>query len=769
MFNRLLSTIGRILGRPQDEQRRPTALDAIKSTSAFKESRQLFDAMDAMSADGVDADELPSGKGDFGKTADNPIPTRTVFGSTAYLARLRAPDGTKVQYARTGSTSSAATHHPVDIYEISHADGHSLTRLYLSPYQKRNSQKAPHGLTLLGSTVVADALQQDPDAPTSTPRPGAALDPQSPAGAAASLDTNEADDEADEDDDFAIDDPDEYPGIDDPDVRRAMRAEEYGSSDDAFRHWMPIYYRYEGKQPPNALSDAAAGSYWAEYLDLRLRHASAPNLLYMELYDLSERGMVEAYAYRVRMHANGEIRDVFEREAIHRMMLWAWENDSIEALVYLAEQTQEGSEFVEEDAEEALVLYRRAAELNHRKAAREAGLLLHRRKQLVEAERFLKIAISLGDRRSKYELGRLYIWSWQPSRRDEGVPLIFEAAKDEDYEAKRQAALFYENGVGTPVNFEAARRYYEQTSSTTWSAISLGEMHRDGRGGPVNVAEALRLFNYARESRNFQASYHLGRIWRDGKLVPQDLPKSLTYFEEAAANNVPQAVFQLAIMLRDGTGTMPDPVRADDEFARAAELGCTEAIDYLKAFRSPSPPTPTPNAKRYVVLDFETTGLSPDRGDKIIEIGAVEIVDGVITRRHATLVDPEMSIGAHITRITSIDDSMVAGAPHIETALPTLLDFIGDATLVAHNIVFELRFLSYECRRLRLALPDRNLCTLKLARRLYPGLPNYKLGSLLGEFKIRPDGPLHRALPDAKATAELLLIMQQKHPSKQFS
>ena len=101
-----------------------------------------------MCENGVDADALPNGRGEFGMVASNPIPCRTVFGSTAYLGRLRACGGIKVVYKRVGSVSSDMSPHPVDAYEISHPNEQKLATLFISPYQKRISRKAPRGFTL---------------------------------------------------------------------------------------------------------------------------------------------------------------------------------------------------------------------------------------------------------------------------------------------------------------------------------------------------------------------------------------------------------------------------------------------------------------------------------------------------------------------------------------------------------------------------------------------------------------------------------------------
>jgi len=125
-----------------------TLLDALNENPIFRQQKVLFEGMSLMCADGVDADEMPNGRGDFGLTPTNPIPCKTIFGSTAYLGRLRAPDGTKVAYERTGSVTSDVSPHPVDAYVISHQSGQKLTTLFISPYQKRISAKAPRGFKL---------------------------------------------------------------------------------------------------------------------------------------------------------------------------------------------------------------------------------------------------------------------------------------------------------------------------------------------------------------------------------------------------------------------------------------------------------------------------------------------------------------------------------------------------------------------------------------------------------------------------------------------
>lgn len=143
-------------------RRKPRSiLEALQSSPDLRQQKELFDAMAAMCDAGIDADEFPDGVGEYGLTATNPIPCRTVFGSTAYLGRLRAADSAKVAYHRVGSTQSPVSSQPVDIYQVKHPTGLDLVTLYISPYQKRISKKAPLGFMLAGNSFEDAAPIKD--------------------------------------------------------------------------------------------------------------------------------------------------------------------------------------------------------------------------------------------------------------------------------------------------------------------------------------------------------------------------------------------------------------------------------------------------------------------------------------------------------------------------------------------------------------------------------------------------------------------------------
>lgn len=159
-----------------------------------------------------------------------------------------------------------------------------------------------------------------------------------------------------------------------------------------------------------------------------------------------------------------------------------------------------------------------------------------------------------------------------------------------------------------------------------------------------------------------------------------------------------------------------------------------------------------------IMLDFETTGLSPAMGDRITEVAALRIVDGKVTERYVSLINCNARIPSFITALTGISQQMVDDAPPVRRVLPELLEFIGSDTLSAHNASFDEKFLVAEADRLGMAPAHKALvCSLKLSRRLFPGMPSYKLGVLSSQLGIRFRSAAHRAESDAEVGAELLI------------
>lgn len=161
---------------------------------------------------------------------------------------------------------------------------------------------------------------------------------------------------------------------------------------------------------------------------------------------------------------------------------------------------------------------------------------------------------------------------------------------------------------------------------------------------------------------------------------------------------------------------------------------------------------------RFCVFDLETTGGAPPE-HRVTEIAAYLVEDLQIVGEFTTLVNPQRSIPAFITKLTGIDSKLVKDKPPCRDVLPGLLDFMQGTVLVAHHSQFDRKFLENELALAQLGKLDHgDLCTSKLARRLLPWLPSKSLGSLAQFFSIPVNGR-HRAAGDARATGELLLIL----------
>jgi DNA polymerase III epsilon subunit family exonuclease len=165
------------------------------------------------------------------------------------------------------------------------------------------------------------------------------------------------------------------------------------------------------------------------------------------------------------------------------------------------------------------------------------------------------------------------------------------------------------------------------------------------------------------------------------------------------------------------------------------------------------------DAATYVVVDLETTGLSPV-SSSICEIGAVRVHGLELGARFETLVNPRRPLPASVAALTGIDQRQLRSAPPVELAVRRFLEFAGDAVLVAHNARFDIAFLDREVERLtgrRLAAPVVD--TLWLARRLLAGRVSRMGLASLSHFFGTAARPCHRALPDAEATGEILLAL----------
>jgi DNA polymerase-3 subunit epsilon len=156
------------------------------------------------------------------------------------------------------------------------------------------------------------------------------------------------------------------------------------------------------------------------------------------------------------------------------------------------------------------------------------------------------------------------------------------------------------------------------------------------------------------------------------------------------------------------------------------------------------------------VIDFETTGLSPDHGDRATEVAIVLVEGGRVVDRFQSLMNAGVRIPSFITQLTGISNAMMATAPDAARVMAEASRFVGKAPMVAHNASFDRKFWIGELARLGLPAPQPFACTMLVSRRLYPQAPNHKLGSLVDYHRLPRTGAAHRALADAEMAAGLL-------------
>jgi len=202
------------------------------------------------------------------------------------------------------------------------------------------------------------------------------------------------------------------------------------------------------------------------------------------------------------------------------------------------------------------------------------------------------------------------------------------------------------------------------------------------------------------------------------------------------------------------------------EFLRSADGRWSLSPDPAPAATTVAEPHPVYDASAgrdelaslsYVVVDVETTGTSPWSGDRITEIAAIVVRDGVVAERFETLVNPERPIPPMITALTQINWEMVKDAPPFREICEKLLGVLSGHVFVAHNADFDWRFVSSEVQRATgQRLSGRKLCTVRLARRVLPQLRSRRLDSVANYYGVEILAR-HRAAGDAVATAHVLL------------
>lgn len=162
----------------------------------------------------------------------------------------------------------------------------------------------------------------------------------------------------------------------------------------------------------------------------------------------------------------------------------------------------------------------------------------------------------------------------------------------------------------------------------------------------------------------------------------------------------------------------------------------------------------------FAIVDIETTGGMP-QSHGITEIAIVMHNGFEVTGKYVTLVNPRQKIPPFIVNMTGISDEMVATAPLFEEVAPQIYNLLNGRIFVAHNVSFDYSFVHYLLRQSGFEWSAPKLCTIKLAKKVFPGLQKYGLGSLTRDLGIRIEGR-HRAWGDAAATAQVLTMAIQK-------
>ena len=162
----------------------------------------------------------------------------------------------------------------------------------------------------------------------------------------------------------------------------------------------------------------------------------------------------------------------------------------------------------------------------------------------------------------------------------------------------------------------------------------------------------------------------------------------------------------------------------------------------------------------FAVVDTETTGMSP-KFNRIIDIGIVKVKNGTIIDKWDTLIDPQQQLDPWITKYTHIYDYHLKGKPLFNTFIPKITDMLTGSVFVGHNVGFDYSFLHSEMSRHGKSFNYPKLCTVLLGRKLLPQLANAHLDAISDYYNITISAR-HRALPDAEATAIILLEFIEK-------
>ncbi|WP_339451627.1 3'-5' exonuclease [Pseudomonas sp. EA_5y_Pfl2_R50] len=166
--------------------------------------------------------------------------------------------------------------------------------------------------------------------------------------------------------------------------------------------------------------------------------------------------------------------------------------------------------------------------------------------------------------------------------------------------------------------------------------------------------------------------------------------------------------------------------------------------------------------ERIAVIDFETTGLSPNSQCRATEIAVIMLENGRIVERYQSLMNAGVRVPAFIEQLTGISNAMLRTAPPAERVMEEVNEFVGCTPLVAHNASFDQKFWDFELGRIKRTRLQNFACSLLLARRLMPAAPNHKLGTLTTFARLPHTGQAHRAMADAEMAANLMAHLAEE-------
>lgn len=161
-------------------------------------------------------------------------------------------------------------------------------------------------------------------------------------------------------------------------------------------------------------------------------------------------------------------------------------------------------------------------------------------------------------------------------------------------------------------------------------------------------------------------------------------------------------------------------------------------------------------ALKFAVVDVEATGHPGDM-NRVMELGIVLMDDDQVVDTFHALIDPGISITPFVRNLTGITDEMVSGKPQFGAIAEHIAELLDGRIFVAHNVQFDYKLMRMELKRSCIAFDPPRLCTVKLARKVFPGLPSYSLHNLTESLEL-PDFHHHRALDDTMAAAEILKL-----------